>query len=300
MGTVRRATVDDAEAIADVAEAKRALYASYSPLFWRPHPEGRASHLRYVRRKLANQVVFVHEDDGIVDAYGGGELFPVPAVFGAAGPVCVVDGFATRPELWPTAGAALLDAIVAAAADAGASLVAVVSGRDDAPKCAMLERAGLTADSGWHIRERDRAPAASLSAGVRPAEPGDTPALLDLALSRLAPYQRYQPTFLKQADATIGAVRDANGRIDGFAIGTLETAPPVYDPGGPVLLVGDFLAEQTDGAALLEGISQLGEAQGAVLTAVVAGEADATRRQLLAARGFRQASRWYVRPLQTA
>jgi hypothetical protein len=321
MGTVRRATERDADAIGDIAEAKRAQYARYQPVFWRPHPEGRASHVRYVRRTMNTRFVFVHEEDGAVDAYGVGELFPVPAVFGAADRVCVVDGFATRRlDLWATAGAAVLDALLGAAADAGAASVAVVSGRDDEPKCSMLERAGLGPDSGWHVRERDRAPATSPDVRVRPAEPRDAAAVLELAAARRAPHERYQPTFWQRAGAvrdeqiaalsatvadsgTVALVHETTGRIDGYAVGTLETAPPVYNPGGPVLLVGDFAADRTDeavGAALLEAVGRCGHERGAVLTAVVAGHADEGRRRLLADRGFRQASQWYVRPLRGA
>jgi hypothetical protein len=321
MGTVRRATVDDADAITDIAEAKRVQYAGYSPVFWRPHPEGRASHLRYIRRTVDSRLVFVHEANGAVDAYGGGELFPVPAVFGAAGTVCVVDGFAVRdPAAWPTIGRSVLDAVTAAAAEAGAALVAVVSGRDDQPKCAMLERAGLGLDSGWHVREHDRALPAPPAPGVRPAEPSDAPAILDLAAGSLHPCQRYQPTFWRRAGAArdeqvaalsaavadpgaVAVVHETTGRVDGYAVGTLETAPPVYDPGGPVLLVGDFAADRTDATiatALLEAVSQGGRERGTVLTAVVAGQTDEARRRLLVDGGFRQASQWYARRLDGA
>lgn len=321
MGTVRRATADDADAIGDIAQAKRVQYARYQPVFWRPHPDGRAAHVRYVRRTIDTRFVFVHEEDGAVDAYGGGELFPVPAVFGAASQVCVVDGFAVRdPAAWESTGRAVLDAILVAAADAGAVLVAVVSGVDDEPKCAMLAHACLSPDSGWHVRERAHALATSPPADARPAEPRDVPAILDLASAVRATYHRYQPTFWRRAGAerdeqvaalsatiadaaTVALVHETAGRLDGYAIGTIETAPPVYNPGGPVLLIGDLAVDQTDetvGAALLEAVSRCGHERGTVLTAVVAGYADDARLELLAGRAFQPASRWYTRPLRSA
>ena len=320
MATIRRTEERDLDPIGDIAEAKRREYARYSPVFWRPHPEGRAPQIRFLRRQLTQEttLAFVSEERGAIGAFGIAVLRSVPAVDQPSGPVCLVDDFATlSADAWPTSGWSVLDAILSAAAGAGAALAVVISGRDDGPKCAMLEGAGFGPDSGWHVRERDRATAAAPSADVRPAEARDAAGVLDLAIARRAPYERYQPSLWRRAGASRGEqvaavasligdpnvatlVHETAGRLDGYAFGTVTSAPPVYDPGGPVCVVDDFAADGTDataGLALLEAISRHGHERGTVLTVVIAGHADAPKRRLVAEHGFRQASEFYTRPL---
>jgi hypothetical protein len=320
MATIRAAEERDLDTIGDIAEAKRREYAHYSPVFWRPHPDGRAPQLRFLGRQLTQDstLAFVCEEGGAIDGFGVGMLRPVPAVDQPSGPVCLVDDFAVRsPDAWATTGRAVLDVILAAADEAGAALAVVISGRDDGPKCAMLEGAGFAPDSGWHVRERERAPSAAPAGGVRPAEARDAAAVVDLAVGVRAPYQRYQPSLWRRAGASreehlaaVAAltgdpavptlVHEAAGRVGGYAFGTITPAPPVYDPGGPVSVVDDFATDRRDAAAapaLLEAISRYGHERGTVLTVVIAGQADTTKRRLIAEHGFRQASEFYTRRL---
>lgn len=75
--------------------------------------------------------------------------------------------------------------------------------------------------------------------------------------------------------------------------GLLLSAPPVYDPGGPVCFVEDW---QGDIPSLAEA-EQTAAAKGAVLTRVVCPCADADRAAALTRRGYAVASEWYTAPL---
>lgn len=162
---------------------------------------------------------------------------------------------------------------------------------------------------------------------VRPATAADLPALLDLADLRRRQYSAYQPTFWRPApDAAerqrpyfarliddAGAVvlvhqpagHESAGdgsaeEVDGFVIGRVVDPPPVYAPGGPALLVDDFVVAipqlwPTVGRALIEEASRRGRALGTVQMVIVVGQADAPKRELLMALAFSPASEWWVR-----
>ena len=154
---------------------------------------------------------------------------------------------------------------------------------------------------------------------IRKAEPGDVVAMIALAEARRHQYQQYQPVFWRKApdsaekqspfltqqlssERVIARVFEREGRIDGFVIGQLVPAPPVYAPGGPVLSVDDYcIASGTDweatGRPLLEAVEAAARERGAVLTVVVCGHLDEPKRSMLRGQGFTIASEWYVRSL---
>lgn len=317
---IRRVQPTDLDAILDLAAAKRAEYATHQPAFWRPARDGRAKQDAFLRRSLAGEdvVAFVSETGGAVDGFVIGTVLPAPAVFADDGPVCVVDDFATAGhDGWAAAGAALLEALADEARRRGATLIAVVSGHRDAHKRRMLARAGLVAESGWHVREHAGAPAGGVATAgaVRPATAADAGAILAIAQRARSPYQRYQRSLWRRAGtdraqqlaAVAAIIADANtvarvhdrGEVDAFAFGTVVAAPPVYDPGGPVCLVDDLVVAWADGwatagAALLEEVSAAGRERGTVLTAVICRHADDAKRRLLADRSFDLASEWHT------
>lgn len=73
----------------------------------------------------------------------------------------------------------------------------------------------------------------------------------------------------------------------------LLSAPPVYDPGGPVC----FIEEWQNDEALLSEAEQAAAAKGAVLTRVICPHADHDRAALLTQRGYAVASEWYTASL---
>jgi hypothetical protein len=98
---------------------------------------------------------------------------------------------------------------------------------------------------------------------VRPAEVADAQQMAELSARKREEYERYSPIFWRQAtDASqkqrtffehqlsekkwLVFVSERDGVLSGFVTGALVTAPPVYDPGGPVCMVDDFVVRDAD------------------------------------------------------
>lgn len=89
----------------------------------------------------------------------------------------------------------------------------------------------------------------------------------------------------------------------GFVIGLLRPPPPVYDPGGPTLLIDDFCVNRPQdwddaGAALLNEVRRRGRGRGAVQVVVVCGPQDEPKRRLLEEADLVVASEWWTSPLR--
>ena len=112
----------------------------------------------------------------------------------------------------------------------------------------------------------------------------DEPKVAVLRASSLEPVEQW---WVKPVDPSGTPV--ASGRVEGSGFsGFLGPAPPVYDPGGPVLLV-DRVTDGTRTAAIEEGAVALG----AVLV-VLPVPVGADREAELRAATFTVASAWYV------
>ncbi len=222
--TVRELTADDATWAAGLMEQRRQVYARYSPVFWRPAQGVTGLHTRFLRRQIASPAnVALRTDNGfIVGQRRAGEGF--------------VDDFAVDAEgSWDTDGAELLRAIwQRLAAEGGFGALRVVTAHADEDKSRMLARLSLELADQWWVRK------------LRPApQPGPAPGPL-----ASQPHSASQP----------GPVRPPRPatRVDGAGFsGILGPAPPVYDPGGPVLLV-EHLAEDADLAAIEAETAGLG------------------------------------------
>jgi hypothetical protein len=89
------------------------------------------------------------------DSHGVGtaEIHNAPSVYDPGGPAAMVDDFmVATPEMWPTVGRQLLDALTAELRRRGVVVVIAVSGHHDEPKRAMLRDAGLTVASEWYVQ----------------------------------------------------------------------------------------------------------------------------------------------------
>lgn len=155
---------------------------------------------------------------------------------------------------------------------------------------------------------------------IRKATPDDLKDIALLSAQKRKQYEKYQPQFHKEAEGAIelqtnflkdSIIRDnvialvnmgADQKINGFIIGSIVNSPPVYNPGGKVCFVDDFMVSDpslwaTLGKALLDQVVELGRGKGAVLANVVCGPLDKPKKEMLNQYGFGVATEWNVKPL---
>ena len=154
---------------------------------------------------------------------------------------------------------------------------------------------------------------------VRTAVAADVLGMVALSAAKRAAYAKAVPHFWRPAvdadakqdawfrhllarDTTIALVVDGAVGLDGFVIGLVHPAPPVYDPGGLVLAIDDFCVRDpatwaTVGEALLREVRTRGCAKGAVLVIVVAGVHDGPKLALFGPGGFTTTSHWFTAPI---
>ncbi len=154
---------------------------------------------------------------------------------------------------------------------------------------------------------------------VRKAKPFDVDRIVELSEQKRLQYEAYQPVFWRKAadsagqqrvfleqlverDNVIGMVYERGGVVEGFIIGSLIPAPPVYDPGGSTCSVDDFVVAEeawdSVGGELLEAVAAAARARGAAQMVVVSAHLDTRKREALANRTYAIASEWWVKPLQ--
>lgn len=153
---VRPGLEADLEAILDLAETRRTLYATYHPRFHRPAAGARAKQRPFFLKLLSGDksIVLVHESDRHVDGFLIAELRAAPPVYDPGGLTCVVDDFAVENEaLWAKAGRELLETLRVLAHEREAAQIVVVCAPEDKAKREMLTTAGLSVVSEWLVTD---------------------------------------------------------------------------------------------------------------------------------------------------
>lgn len=322
---VRTATRDDVAAIRELARTHRVDHQRYQATFWRRAGTSREEQAAYLEARLADPglIASVHETDGEVDGAILATILPAPPVYDPGGSVALIGDvtLADGADRGAT-GAALLRAAESAAREKGAVLVAVVAGHDETWLRALLERERFSLASEWHRRPVDPGrPLAPAVVGIRHAEAGDLPVLLDLAERRRVQYQAYEPLFWRNApdsrekqrpfleralrgESTFALVHgrenQIQNQIDAFMIGNLVPAPPAFGPEQVTALVDDFCvadpaAWSDAGLALLEAASLTAHDRGASQLVVICGHRDQPKRAMLDAARFAVSSEWWVK-----
>src|SRR5262249_54327195 len=138
---------------------------------------------------------------------------------------------------------------------------------------------------------------------IRRAVETDIPGMVAIAEAKRIEYQGYAPVFWRKApDASsrhehylqpllhspdvIALAAETEEGLVGCGIGALTRAPPVYNPGGPVCLIDDFVVAHLAhwpaiGTALFEVMQREARARGAVLIVVICAQRDHAKRTLL-------------------
>jgi len=154
---------------------------------------------------------------------------------------------------------------------------------------------------------------------VRPATQFDIAQMVALSEEKRSQYARHHPLFWNKASDSAGKqtaffehllqqsnsimlVHDMEVQIDGFIIGILSPAPPVYHIGGLNCLIDDFCIIDdelwsTVGRYLLDELSKTALHRGAVQIVVVTGHHDASKRRFLSEMGLSLASEWFTKPI---
>ena len=236
--TVEVARPDDAHEAAVLADAKRAEYERYSPVFWRPAHDALGRHEPWLAKCLA--------DEGFTSftARRGGELagivmaghtvFPPPFRSDAEPSWLVDDFFVQSADDWASVGTLLLDAVEDAARELGATRLVVLTARWDEPKRSMLAVRGYERGASWWVHpveanEGEPPRLLDTDAVVGPAPPVYDPGgLTALALEMREPAD--VPTFDEWASASnavlaIVPARSSNIELeDALAKGGYEPA----------------------------------------------------------------------------
>lgn len=292
---------DDAEWAAGLMAERRREYERYSPVFWRPAAHARGLHVRFLRRQIMSPgTVALRTSRGFLIAQRRpAEVF--------------VDDFAiTADATWADDGAELLlavwDRVATPVGQDGPLALRVVTARADHPKSALLADLGLQLAEQWWVRElAARIPARTIACRPRTSARADDGAGDGGAVSTDAPasgvtfpprvgsspWVGSSPSVQPASEVTpperASRRIEASRRIDGPGFsGLFGPAPPVYDPGGPVLLA-DRVQDGADSAELEAEARRLG----AVLLVVPAVPGTARAREL-SGRGWRVASDWYL------
>lgn len=150
---IRRATIDDAGAIASILHLKRLQYAEYQPTFWRVAPDAEEQHQHFLRKVLgkSNTIAFVAEADSSLIGVVIAGVIPPPPVYAPGGPTCAIDDFwvVDRSD-WPTVGRALMaEVLLRAREEFAAAQAVVVCARRDTPKREMLRAESFSIASEW-------------------------------------------------------------------------------------------------------------------------------------------------------
>jgi hypothetical protein len=154
---------------------------------------------------------------------------------------------------------------------------------------------------------------------IRAALPEDIEAIANLAEQKRIQYEAYQPVFHRRAEAALAMHREylkslihkenvllwvalEADTVEGFIFASVVASPVVYNPGGKVCFVDDFVISKaglwpTMGKALLEAVTTELQKSGVVLGNVVCGPKDTPKRLMLGSMGYSVATEWFVKAL---
>jgi hypothetical protein len=323
--SVRRAVEADVDAIVALAEIERAVqHANRASAVWRKAADSadviRTNSLAGFAQE--HMMLRVHESDGSVDGYVVAAMVDGEAVYDAGGRLCLVTDFVLADgAAWLTTGRALLAESTAEAGRRGAVAAFAGCADYDHGKRALLDELGY--GPGWGYRTRDLAGSdgTRTASSVRPMLVADLDAAVDLAEGERGEQDKHRSSTIwrKAADSAdryraelaellgqeqmLMRVHETGGTVDGYVRAALyPKGPPVWDPGGPVLFVTEFVlrdpaAWPTVGAALLASVAAEASRRGAVAALVQYAHYAAGKQEMLAGLDYGPAWGYLTRDL---
>ncbi len=152
---VRRARWRDVPAMVELAGQRRLLLEQFAPRFWRRAPDAPRRTSRYLRFLLltGRATLFVAEEHGRLVGMLNARRVAAPPVYDPGGASLLIDDFfVTDPQLWPSAGAMLLDAAARRGRELGAVQLIVVAPVQDQAQSDWLAAHDLAPVSSWWVK----------------------------------------------------------------------------------------------------------------------------------------------------
>ena len=139
------------EACVQLADARRALYETFEPRFWRRATNAAEMSRMWFAHLFAKEDVLalVAEIDGEVRGFLIAQPTPSPPVYDPGGRTALIDDFVVAPDQWETVGAQLLGEARQRLRAADFAQIVVVSARQDEDKTRLLESTDLSLASTW-------------------------------------------------------------------------------------------------------------------------------------------------------
>ena len=152
---IRRAVEDDIPGMVDLMDARRRLYETYQPTFWRPSPDANSRQTKYFAMLVSKKdaIVLICEDAGAFCGFIIASLIEAPPVYDPGGKTCVIDDFAVTRNNWDRVGRALLREAQSIPREAGAVQAVVVCANLDESKRSFLVSEGLSIASEWFVKD---------------------------------------------------------------------------------------------------------------------------------------------------
>jgi ribosomal protein S18 acetylase RimI-like enzyme len=149
---IRSADPGDVEACVGMIEARRRLYETFEPRFWRKSDHSAAMSTAFFGHLAtdAGALFLVSESGAGINGFLIAMAVQNPPVYAPGGPTAQIDDFCVAdPSLFPTVGSALLDEARVLLKDRGfAQLVVVCAARDEA-RSAFLQGQALSLTTTW-------------------------------------------------------------------------------------------------------------------------------------------------------
>lgn len=149
---IRSAEAGDIEACVGMIEARRQLYETFEPRFWRKAEHSAAMSTAFFSHLAADAsaLFLVSRADAGINGFLIAANIQNPPVYAPGGPTAQIDDFCVAdPALFPTVGAALLDEARAQLKAQGFTQLVIVCAARDTARTAFLQSQSLSLTTTW-------------------------------------------------------------------------------------------------------------------------------------------------------